>query len=327
MIGGKPEEIAITSGASTGISAVALGLEWRRGDELITAAGEFPLQYTTWLPMQEREGVVVRRVAPSGQFLDADDLIAALTPRTRLVSASLVRFNDASLLNARKVADACHAQGSLLLLDVSQCCGALPIDVNALGADFMICAGYKWLLGPYGTGFFWTRLDNLSLFRPGPFYWMATEGLENFSVLDLSNPKPSQSARRWDAPEWASYYNLNVATMAASVEFVAQVGPGAVLDHTRKLIDRMFEHLPPGYRAASPLDASGRGSFGCFQSSSVEQTTGVYARFDAGADHCKPEGGKHPRLARPFQFWSRYRPTSRCAQVGLKSCRKTLSLI
>src|SRR5438874_1903392 len=97
LIGGKPEEIAVTSGASAGVAAVAYALTWKPGDEVITAKGEFPLQYTTWKPMEEREGVNVKIVAPKNRFLSADDLIAAMTPRTRVVSVSLVRYDDGSL--------------------------------------------------------------------------------------------------------------------------------------------------------------------------------------------------------------------------------------
>jgi selenocysteine lyase/cysteine desulfurase len=157
LIGAKPEEIALTSGATAGVSAVAYGLSWKPGDEVITAKGEFPLQYTVWKPMEKREGLKLKIIAPRDRFITADDLIAAITPRTRVVSVSLVRFNDGSLLDAPRVATACHAQGALLLLDASQCCGALPMDVHQLGADFIVSAGYKWLLGPFGTGFFWIK--------------------------------------------------------------------------------------------------------------------------------------------------------------------------
>src|SRR5580693_2088369 len=51
LIGAKPEEIALTSGATAGVSAVAYGLSWKQRDEVITAKGEFPLQYTVWKPM------------------------------------------------------------------------------------------------------------------------------------------------------------------------------------------------------------------------------------------------------------------------------------
>ena len=280
LIGGKPEEIALTSGASAGAAAVAYALKWNPGDEVITAKGEFPLQYTAWKPMEEREGLKLKVVAPRDRFLSADDLIAAMTPRTRLVSVSMVRYDDGSLLDARRVAAACHAQGALLLLDVSQCCGALPMDVRQLGADFLVCAGYKWLLGPFGTGFFWVKSEHLSTARPGPFYWMAVAGSHNFSELNFENPKPGSNAKRWDAPEWASYFNFNLAALDASVELVSRMGPESVAAHNRKLIDFMFQRLPKDRCIpASPLDAARRGPYGCFAARSHEKTTELYQRL------------------------------------------------
>jgi cysteine desulfurase / selenocysteine lyase len=277
LIGGKPEEIAVTSGASTGVAVVAYGLTWKPGDEIITAKTEFPLQYTTWKPMEEREGVKLKIVAPRERFITADDLIAAMTPRTRLVSVSLVRFDDGSLLDAARVAAACQAQGALLLLDVSQCCGAMPLDVNALGADFLVSAGYKWLLSPFGTGFFWAKSEHLQIIRPGPFYWMAVAGSDNFANLNFDDPKPAPSAKRWDSPEWASYFNFNLVAMDVSVDFVVRMGPERVMAHNRKLIELLFERLPKDrFVLASPLDAARRGPYGCFAARSPEKTAEVY---------------------------------------------------
>jgi cysteine desulfurase/selenocysteine lyase len=280
FIGAKPEEIAITSGASAGAMAVAHALQWKPGDEVITAKSEFPLQYTTWRPMEEREGLKLKVVAPSDRFITADDLIAAMTPRTRVVSVSHVRYNDGSLLDAAKVAKACHAQGALLLLDVSQSCGAVPMDVNALGADFLISAGYKWLLGPFGTGFFWAKKEHLAMVRPAPYYWMAVEGSDNFAALNFADPKPEASAKRWDAAEWASYFNFNLVAMDTSVEFVERMGAEAVAAHNRKLIDVLFERLPKDRCViASPLEAAHRGPYGCFAARSREKTAELYEKL------------------------------------------------
>jgi cysteine desulfurase/selenocysteine lyase len=277
LIGGKPEEIALTSGASTGVAAVAYGLTWKPGDEVITAKGEFPLQYTAWKPMEEREGVKLKIVSPRERFITADDLIAAITPRTRVVSVSMVGYDDGSLLDARRVADACHKQGALLLLDVSQCCGALPMDVNQLGADFMVCAGYKWLLGPFGTGFFWAKSERLGSVRPGPFYWMAAMGSDNFAAMNFDAPKPAPNAKRWDAPESASCFNFNLVAMDVSVDFVVRRGPELVAAHNRKLIELLFERLPKDrYVLASPTDAARRGPYGCFTARSREKTAEIY---------------------------------------------------
>jgi cysteine desulfurase/selenocysteine lyase len=277
LIGAKPDEIALTTGASAGVAAVAYALAWKPGDEVITAKGEFPLQYATWKPMEEREGLKLKIVSPRERFITADDLIAAMTPRTRLVSVSMVRFDDGSLLDAARLADACHKQGALLLLDASQCCGAIPMDVNQLEADFMVSAGYKWLLGPFGTGFFWVKSEHLGMVRPGPFYWLAALSSDSFSALNLADPKPAASAQRWDSPEWASHYNFNLVAMDASVDFVVRMGPERVATHNRKLIELMFERLPKDrFVIASPLDAARRGTYGCFAARSKEKTAEVY---------------------------------------------------
>jgi cysteine desulfurase / selenocysteine lyase len=280
LIGAKADEIALTTGASTGMAAVAYGLSWKPGDEVITAKGEFPLQYTTWRPMEEREGLTLKVVAPSERFITAEDLIAALTPKTRLVSVSLTRFDDGSMVDAAKLAAACHAQGTLLLLDASQCCGAIPMKVDELGADFIVCAGYKWLLSPYGTGFFWVRSEHAAKLRPGPFYWTAAEGASHFGSLVFSQPKMAAGARRWDAAETASYFNLSA--MAVSLEFVLRMKPETVAAHNRALMELMFERLPKDRCvAASPLDAARRGPYACFSGRTPEKTAELYKKLQA----------------------------------------------
>ena len=280
LIGAKSEEIALTTGASAGVTAVAYALDWKRGDEVIVAAKEFPLQYTIWKPMEERVGLKVKIVSPRDRFLDADDLIGALTPKTRLVSVSHVRFDDGSLLDAKRLAAACHAQGALLLLDVSQSCGAIPMNVRELGADFIVCAGYKWLFGPFGTGFFWIKHELLSSMLPAPFYWMAVAGSDNFAKLDFANPRPEDSAKRWDAPEWASYFNFNLAGFDASLEFVLRMGAETVERHNRGLIELMFARLPKDRCVpASPLDAAKRGPYGCFAARTPEKTVALYHKL------------------------------------------------
>jgi cysteine desulfurase/selenocysteine lyase len=280
LIGGKPEEIAITTGASNGMAAVAYGLPWNPGDEVITSKGEFPLQYTAWKPMEEREGLKLKIVSPRERFITADDLLAAMTPKTRVVSVSLVRFDDGSLLDAARVAAACHAQGALLVLDISQCCGAMLLDVEQLGADFMVCAGYKWLLGPFGTGFFWAKSELIAKMRPGPFYWMAVAGSHNFSSLSFDDPKPGLAAKRWDTAESASYFNFNLVAMDVSADFVVRMGPETVAAHNRKLIDLMYERLPKDRCIpASPLQADLRGPYGCFAARTQEKTVALYQKL------------------------------------------------
>ena len=106
---------------------------------------------------------------------------------------------------------------------------------------------------------------------------MAVEGSHNFAALNFADPKPAANAKRWDSPEWASYFNFNLVAMDVSVDFVVRMGPELVAAHNHKLIELLFERLPKDrYVLASPTDAARRGSYGCFAARSREKTAEVY---------------------------------------------------
>ena len=275
LIQSSPDEIALTNGAGSGLAVIAYALKWSPGDEVLIARGEFPTHYATWKPMEERESIKLNIVDPRSQFIEANDLIEAMTPRTRVISVSHVRFDDGSMLDVPHLAAACKRNGTLLVLDISQSCGAVPIDVGHIGADFLVCAGYKYLLGPWGTGFLWTKRSHLEQLRPGPYNWLS-QGVETFARLNYVDPGPSPSMSRWDTAEASSLYNFNLTVMEASVRFVLNVGAALIRDHNQTLISYLFERLPDGCRIASPLDASRRGVFGCIDVGKREETEALY---------------------------------------------------
>jgi selenocysteine lyase/cysteine desulfurase len=271
LLGGEPEEFAITSGASSGLAAVASGLNWKPDEEVLLAKGEFPAHFSTFMPLQEAGRCRVKVIAPRERFITAEDFIGHLAPRTRLISASLVRFDDGSLLDAAKLAEACHKAGAMLLLDLSQCSCAIPINLRALGADFAVSSGYKWLLGPYGTGFFWALREAMEKLQPGPFYWMALEGARNFHSLPLEDLRPVRAGRRWDAPETANFMNL--AAMEASLEFLLRAGVETVAKHNERLVQSLVERLPrDSCVLASPADPRRRGPYVCVAARKPERT-------------------------------------------------------
>jgi selenocysteine lyase/cysteine desulfurase len=275
LIGASQDDIALTTGAGAGLATIAYALKWSAGDEVIIAGGEFPAHYATWKPMEAREGIKVQITHPRDQFIQSGDLIAAMTPRTRVISVSHVRFDDGSILDASSLAAACKRNGTLLVLDVSQSCGAIPIDVSSLGADFIVCAGYKYLLSPWGTGFLWAKPENADLLRPGPYNWLSQD-VESFARLNYVDPRPARTLSRWDAAEASSIYNFNLTVMEASLKFVLNATPALIHDHNQSLINYFFERLPDGYRLASPRQASHRGVFGCIEVGSRGDTESLY---------------------------------------------------
>jgi selenocysteine lyase/cysteine desulfurase len=275
LLGASPDEVALTSGAGAGLAAIAYALKWSAGDEVIIARGEFPVHYATWKPMEAREGIKVRIAVPQGQFIRSDDLVAAMTPRTRVVSVSHVRFDDGSMLDVSSLAAACRRNGTVLVLDVSQSCGAIPMNVRSLGADVIVCAGYKYLLSPWGTGFLWAKPENADLLRPGPYNWLSQD-VESFARLNYVDPRPARTLSRWDTAQASSIYNFNLTVMEASARFVLNATPALIHDHNQSLINYFFERLPDGYGLASPRQASHRGVFGCIELGSRSNTESLY---------------------------------------------------
>jgi selenocysteine lyase/cysteine desulfurase len=229
--------------------------------------------------------VVLRFVTPRNRFPRAQDFLEALTARTRLISASLVRFDDGSLLDAAALAGGLASSRCRLLLDVTQICGAAPLDLSAVGADFAVCAGYKWLLGPYGTGFVWARREHTEAMLPAPFFWMAASSEKHFHELDF-DPDPGGTftwrsptgARRWDVAETASFFHLSA--FAASLEFVLRAGPAAVLRHNSELLRALVERLPADRCVlVSPRDPAERGPYLCIAARTREATSALYRRL------------------------------------------------
>jgi len=260
LIGAKPAEIALTTGASDGVNAVVRGLNWRAGDEIVLPANEFPANYYPWKSL-ERRGVRLRLVAPSdGRFVTADDLLGAVGEKTRLVAASLVGYSDSNLLDAGRLEAACHARGVQVFLDASQGVGALDLRVSHLQCDYLTCAGYKWLLSPYGTGFFYIREELIEQLDVGGVNWLSVEGAVNFNQLPREGWRLEPGARRWDAAEVSSF--LNLSAMKTSVEFLLRVGVAEIERHARGLSQQIVDRLPRDRCVLrSPAEPARRGTY------------------------------------------------------------------
>ena len=279
IIGAQPDEIAVTTGASSGMASVAAGLDWKPGDEVLVARGEFPAHFSTWLPYERAGKLKMQVFPPRGRFVTAGDYVEHIGPRTRIVTASLVRFNDGARLDAARVAKACHAVGAMLLLDLSQCAGAMPIAIRELGADFAVCSGYKWLLGPYGAGFFWAAPEAAERLPTGPLYYLALEGARNFHSLPFENLRPVKGSRRWDSAETANFANL--AALDVSLGLVLRAGVQQIADYNHAIVSEIIEKLPTQFTLASPAERERRGPYVCIAARTPEETAATFERLRA----------------------------------------------
>jgi selenocysteine lyase/cysteine desulfurase len=165
--------LAFTPNCSWSIGAIAHGLDWNTGDEILIPANEFPANVYPWMTAAKRFGLDVRKV-PTDEAgrVSADALTSAIGPKTRLIAASHVSFATGYRLDIAKLCGEARTSGVLTLIDAAQSCGWCNIDVPTVGCDFMIGAGRKFFCALDGLAWIFVRpevLDRLTLVAPGPF--------------------------------------------------------------------------------------------------------------------------------------------------------------
>ena len=146
LLGTERANVAFLSCASEALNLLALSFDWRPGDRAIISDLEFPSNVLPWIRLQKMGVDIV--VVPSRQgALRAEDVIEHITPKTRLVSLSLVSYKTgAYVAGVPRIATASHSVGAALSLDATQALGRCPVSLE--GVDYLMSSSFKWLLGP-----------------------------------------------------------------------------------------------------------------------------------------------------------------------------------
>jgi selenocysteine lyase/cysteine desulfurase len=230
LLHADPLDIAFVKNTSEGIGIVAEGFPWRPGDNVITAAEEYPSNLYPWMNLAER-GVEVRMLASRDRRLWVEDLRALMDARTRIVTLSYVEFASGFRNDLNAIGNLCRERGVHLFVDAIQGLGVLPLDVERTHVDFLAADGHKWLLGPEGAGIFYIRRDLVDLLHPVGVGWNSVVGCRDFSHIDF-RLKPH--AGRWESG------SLNVAgitALGASVELLLDIGISAITQRVLELTD------------------------------------------------------------------------------------------
>jgi selenocysteine lyase/cysteine desulfurase len=240
LVGADPEEIAITTSATQAIGIAAAGLSLVPGDEVVIAASNFPCNLFTWLHLR-RKGVTVKVIQPADGEVTLDRVAAELTPRTRILALDWVNYTTGFRIDLAAFGSLIHLQGGIFVVDGTQGVGANDLNLHALPVDVMACAAYKWLLGPYGTGFAYVARDLLPKLDVSVINWYSVEGAEDFQSLPSTDFRLKQGARVFDSGETGNFINMH--GLDASLEFVEDVTIKAVNAQCRRLLQRLEEGL------------------------------------------------------------------------------------
>jgi selenocysteine lyase/cysteine desulfurase len=237
LLNADPLDVAFVKNTSEGIGFVAEGFPWRPGDNVVTAAEEYPSNVYPWMNLAHR-GVEVRLVASRHNQIWPDDVARAIDGRTRLVSLSFVEFASGFRNDLVALGALCRERGVAFFVDAIQGLGVFPLDVQQVPVDFLAADGHKWLLGPEGAGLFYLRREWVERLHPVGVGWHSVVGSGNFARLDF-RLKPH--AGRW---EGGSLNVAGITALGASLELLLQIG---VADVSARILE-LTDHLCQGAR-------------------------------------------------------------------------------
>ena len=264
LVGADEDEIAVTTSVSAGVSALASGLRFEEGrSKVVVSDFEFPTVGQIW-HAQELRGAKVVHVPADGAEIPLERFEGAIDEETLLVSITHVCFRNGSRLDVEAVTRLAHERGTLVLVDAYQTVGSLPVDVRALGCDFLVAGVLKYLLGSAGLAFLFCRRDLVVGIEPTTTGWFADRDIFEMDIHDYS---PAASARRFEAgtPPIPSIY-----AAIAGIELMQEIGIAETELHVRELNGLLRGGLSElGATVVTPAEPERSGALLCVRSTDV----------------------------------------------------------
>ena len=201
LIGGEADGYALVPAASYGISTAARILEphLRAGDEVLVIEGEFPsVVFPFKRAAEERGASLVTIATPEEDWTTA--ILSRMGTKVKVVALSSCHWTNGAFIDLPAIAKACRDVGAALVIDGTQSIGAMPFALGEIAPDFLVAAGYKWLLFPYGVGVMHVA-PKWRDSRPLEESWLARDNAADFAALVNYSDRYMPGARRFDGGE------------------------------------------------------------------------------------------------------------------------------
>lgn len=213
LIGADADGVALIPAASYGLSTAAANLPVRPGQRIVVLQEQFPSNVYPWRELAARSGAELVALARPADSDWTSALLAAMDERTAVVAVPQCHWTDGSRVDLARVGERARAVGAAFVVDATQSLGAYPLAVARVRPDFLVAAGYKWLLGPYSTGFLYAAPERRDG-RPLEYNWIAREASEDFAGLVMYRDAYQPGARRYDVGERSNFALLPIAIVA-----------------------------------------------------------------------------------------------------------------
>ena len=221
-----PKRIVIIPSVSYGMATVARNLKLERGDKIIVAAEQFPSNYYPWQSLCLETGAEVKLIEPPTELGGRggkwnEKILETIDTTTKAVAIANVHWADGTLFQLEAIRKRTREVGALLIIDGTQSVGALPFDVQKIQPDALICAGYKWLLGPYSIGmaYYGEYFDGG---KPIEENWINRLSSEDFDQLVNYQPAYQDGSLRYEVGEHSNF--ILVPMMLRAVQQLSRWG-------------------------------------------------------------------------------------------------------
>ena len=228
LINAQPADIAIIPAASYGLSLAAQNIPLSRGQRMVLLEEQFPSNVYPWMAAAKRTGAIIHTVARPADGNWTPAVLKAINNSTGLVTLPHCHWTDGSMVDLVAVGRHCHGLKIPLVLDVTQSLGVIPLSVAQIKPAFLVAAGYKWLLGPYGTAVMYVAPE-YQKGDPLEYNWIGRERSEDFAGLVNYTPNLRNDASRFDVGERSNFTLLPVL-----IEALRQISQWGIthIEHT-----------------------------------------------------------------------------------------------
>ena len=253
LIGAPTDDVILANSASYGLHLLANGIPFEDGDEVLLVEGDFPSVILPWLGLN-RGGVRARFM----KGLTAESLESEITSKTKVLCTTWVHSFIGRPLDLEAIGNVCRARGVRFILNGAQAVGARPIDVSRTPIDALTSVGFKYLCGPYGTGFVWMRPELRESLEINRAYWLSMQTADDLGKEEtLPALRDELGARKYDIFGTANFFNFMPWT--ASIEYLLSKGIEEIATHDAALVQKLIEGLlSRGYQVLSPKDGPTR---------------------------------------------------------------------
>lgn len=237
--------VAIVPSVSYGLAQAARNTPVHRGQKIVTVSQQFPSNVYVWQRIARQSGARVDVVFPpiknSGRAAAWNEaLLEAIDSETAVVALGHVHWADGTLFDLKAVRARTRDVGAALIVDGTQSVGAMPFNVKEISPDVLVCAGYKWLLGPYALSlaYFGPRYDEG---EPLEETWMGRLGSEDFSGLVLYEERYRRGAARYDMGQASNF--ILVPMLITALEQLLEWGAANIERYGRALALPLLDKL------------------------------------------------------------------------------------